>query len=152
MLATRASDASCVIVYVNQMGGQDELVFDGASLVLDASGGLVASAPQFEEHVLVVDLDVTPVFRKRLLDPRDRASARPLPEVLVTTERVDERVADDERRPGRVIDALGPVREVYEALVLGTRDYVGKNGFTDVVVGLSGGVDSSLVATIAVDA
>ena len=148
MLATRASDASCAIVYVNQVGGQDELVFDGASLVVDASGELVASAPQFEEHVLVVDLDVTPVFRKRLLDPRDRATARALPELLVT----NEHVAAEDHRPGRVVEALEPVREVYEALVLGTRDYVRKNAFTDVVVGLSGGVDSSLVAAIAVDA
>ena len=148
MLATRASDASCAIVYVNQVGGQDELVFDGASLVVDASGELVASAPQFEEHVLVVDLDVTPVFRKRLLDPRDRAIARALPELSVT----NEHTAAADQRYGRVVEPLPPVREVYEALVLGTRDYVGKNGFTDVVIGLSGGVDSSLVATIAADA
>ena len=148
MLATRASDASCAIVYVNQVGGQDELVFDGASLVVDASGELVASAPQFEEHVLVVDLDVTPVFRKRLLDPRDRAIARALPELSVT----NEHTAAADNRHGRVVEPLPPVREVYEALVLGTRDYVGKNGFTDVVIGLSGGVDSSLVATIAADA
>ena len=148
MLATRASDASCAIVYVNQVGGQDELVFDGASLVVDASGELVASAPQFEEHVLVVDLDVTPVFRKRLLDPRDRAIARALPELSVT----NEHTAAADHRYGRVVEPLPPVREVYEALVLGTRDYVGKNGFTDVVIGLSGGVDSSLVATIAADA
>src|SRR5213078_1772309 len=75
MLATRAADASCALVYVNQVGGQDELIFDGASLVLDSSGATLASAPQFEEDVLVVDIEVRPVFRKRLLDPRGRASA-----------------------------------------------------------------------------
>ncbi|MDP9072519.1 MAG: NAD+ synthase [Actinomycetota bacterium] len=148
MLATRAADASCALVYVNQVGGQDELVFDGASLVLDATGQVVASAPQFEETVLVVDLEVRPVFRKRLLDPRGRAPAPPLPAVVVS-----ERPAanDDRREPDRA-EPLHPVDEVYEALVLGCRDYVRKNGFSDVVVGLSGGIDSSLVCALAVDA
>src|SRR5260221_10244238 len=90
MLATRAADSSCALVYVNQVGGQDELVFDGASLVLDETGHVVASAPQFEEAVLVVDVAVRPVFRKRLLDPRGRASAPPLPTVIVTGERTVE--------------------------------------------------------------
>ncbi|MEY2571057.1 MAG: hypothetical protein QOE63_1407 [Acidimicrobiaceae bacterium] len=148
MLATRAEDASCSLVYVNQVGGQDELVFDGASLVFDADGELVARAPQMVESVLIVDLDVLPVFRKRLLDPRGRASAAALPIVHVTPTTVDH---DGTRRPAPT-PALAPAREVYEALVLGTRDYVEKNGFTDVVLGLSGGIDSSLVTTIAVDA
>jgi NAD+ synthase (glutamine-hydrolysing) len=147
MLATRAADASCSLVYVNLVGGQDELVFDGASLVVDATGGLVARAPQFAEHVMVVDVDVRPVFRKRLLDPRGRAMAEPLEEVLLTPSSK----ADGSAAPSPV-EPLGRVHEVYEALVVGTRDYVRKNGFTDVVVGLSGGVDSSLVAAIAVDA
>jgi NAD+ synthase (glutamine-hydrolysing) len=148
MLATRAADASCTLVYVNLVGGQDELVFDGASIVLDANGDVVARGPQFAEHVLVVDVDVRPVFRKRLLDPRGRAVAPPLPEVLVTAEPH----GADGAYPPVVAEPLAPEREVYEALVLGTRDYVRKNGFTDVVVGLSGGIDSSLVATIAADA
>jgi NAD+ synthase (glutamine-hydrolysing) len=148
MLATRAADASCSLVYVNQVGGQDELVFDGASVVFDADGHLVARGRQFEEQVMVVDVDVRPVFRKRLLDPRGATPSPPLPEVAVTREAVRQ---DSPRSP--VCEApLGSVEEVYEALVLGTRDYVRKNGFTDVVIGLSGGVDSSLVATIAVDA
>ncbi|HEX9260877.1 MAG TPA: NAD+ synthase [Acidimicrobiales bacterium] len=149
MLATRAADASCTLVYVNQVGGQDELVFDGASMVIDADGSLLARAGQFAEEVLVVDLDVAPVFRKRLLDPRGRSDAPALDEVEVVPE-----VADSHRPPvhGRVAPLLGPVAEVYEALVLGTRDYVGKNGFTDVVLGLSGGIDSSLVACVAADA
>lgn len=148
MLATRAADASCAILYVNQVGGQDELVFDGASMVLSADGEILARAPQFVEDLMVMDLDVRPVFRKRLVDPRGRVVASPLSEVVVTTEA---RVQQD-RRSGALAEALTPAREVYEALVLGTRDYVTKNGFTDVVIGLSGGVDSSLVAAIAVDA
>ena len=149
MLATRAADASCALVYVNQVGGQDELVFDGASLVFDADGRVIARGAQFREQVLVVDVEVRPVFRKRLLDPRGRASSPSLPVVDVTA------VAGtvDGPPPGpTVVEALDPVAEVYEALVLGTRDYVVKNGFTDVLVGLSGGVDSSLVAVIAADA
>ncbi|MGH9153927.1 MAG: NAD+ synthase [Acidimicrobiales bacterium] len=148
MLATRAADSSCGLVYVNQVGGQDELVFDGASMVLDADGRIVASAPQFDEAVLVVDLDVQPVFRKRLVDPRGRTSAPALDAVVVT----DAPAPRDGRLDAAVAPALDPVDEVHAALVLGTRDYVRKNGFTDVVVGLSGGIDSSLVATVAVDA
>jgi NAD+ synthase (glutamine-hydrolysing) len=146
MLATRAADASCSLIYVNLVGSQDELVFDGASLVVDATGRVVARAPQFHEHVMVVDLDVRPVFRKRLLDPRGRATADPLEEILLTPSSE----SDGSMRP-EPAEPLERVREVYEALVVGTHDYVTKNGFTDVVVGLSGGVDSSLVATIAVD-
>jgi len=147
MLSTRAADASVPVVYVNLVGGQDELVFDGGSLVFDEQGQLMARARQFAEDLLVVDVDVRPAFRKRLLDPRGRWSAPPLPEVRVTDPQLRERA-----EPPRVEAVLAPVREVYEALVLGTRDYVVKNGFTDVIIGLSGGIDSSLVATIASDA
>src|SRR4029079_4875555 len=84
MLATRAADASVPIVYDNLVGGRDELVFDGASLVFDEQGHLVARARQFVEDLLVVDIDVRPAFPKRLLDPRGRASAPSLPEVVVT--------------------------------------------------------------------
>jgi NAD+ synthase (glutamine-hydrolysing) len=150
MLATRASDASCALVYVNQVGGQDELIFDGASMVFDAEGELMARAAQFEEQTVICDVEVLPVFRKRLLDPRGRASDEPLPEVEISS---SPRVADpaDARRPP-VVEAVAPAREVYEALVLGTRDYVRKNGFSDVAVALSGGIDSSLVAVVATDA
>ncbi|MBO0893101.1 MAG: NAD+ synthase [Acidimicrobiales bacterium] len=148
MLSTRAADASCALVYVNQVGGQDELVFDGASLVLDEFGELVASARQFREELLVVDVEVRPSFRKRLLDPRGRPEAPPLPTIVVS----EAPGARSEPRAPSVAPVLEPVEEVYEALVLGTRDYVRKNGFGDVVVALSGGIDSSLVATIATDA
>jgi NAD+ synthase (glutamine-hydrolysing) len=148
MLATRAADASCSLLYVNQLGGQDELVFDGASLAFDTHGGLLARAPQFREHQLIVDVDVQPVFRKRLLDPRGRAAAQPLPEVLISNDSQIEDVV----RSHEVSEPLDRVAEVYEALVLGTRDYVRKNGFTDVVIGMSGGIDSALVTAVAVDA
>jgi NAD+ synthase (glutamine-hydrolysing) len=147
MLSTRAADASVPIAYVNLVGGQDELVFDGGSIVFDVLGRLVARARQFTEDLLVVDIDVRPTFRKRLLDPRGRWSAPALPEVKVSDAHLGERG----ERP-RVEPELPPVREVYEALALGTRDYVVKNGFTDVIIGLSGGIDSSLVAAIAADA
>ena len=150
MLATRAADASCTLVYVNLVGGQDELVFDGASLVLDADGDLLAAAPQFEESTLIVDLAIRPVFRKRLLDPRGRVAARPLPVMTITPE--PRQPSGPGSLPMIKAPALGPVEEVYRALVLGTRDYVTKNGFRDVVIGLSGGIDSSLVATIGADA
>ena len=151
MFATRAADASCALVFVNQVGGQDELVFDGGSMAFQSDGELVARARSFEEQVLVFDLDVRPVFRKRLLDPRGRVVADPLPEVEVSGP------VDPGSRPGGearppIAEPLSREAEVYAALVLGTRDYVRKNGFTDVVLGLSGGVDSSLVAAIAVDA
>jgi NAD+ synthase (glutamine-hydrolysing) len=119
-------------------------------MVFDAQGDLVTRAPQFDEVTLVCDVEVQPVFRKRLLDPRGRANEAPLPVVALSSE---PRVGDpaDRRRPP-LAGTLAPVREVYEALVVGTRDYVTKNGFTDAVIALSGGVDSSLVATIATDA
>jgi len=149
MLSTRALDASCALVYVNVVGGQDELVFDGASMVFDGNGTLLARLPQFEERVDVCDVEAISTFRKRLLDPRGRASSAPLPVVHVSdTPRAE--VADVAR--GTISQPLSPVREVYEALVTGTRDYVRRNGFTDAVIGLSGGVDSSLVAAVAADA
>jgi NAD+ synthase (glutamine-hydrolysing) len=116
MLATRAREVGVPIVYVNLVGGQDELVFDGGSFVVDAEGAVVARARQFAEDLLLAYVEAPSTVYSRTEAPLD------------------------------------PVREVYEALVLGTRDYVRKNGFTDVLISLSGGVDSSLVAAIAVDA
>jgi NAD+ synthase (glutamine-hydrolysing) len=150
MLATRAADASCGLVYLNCVGGQDELVFDGASLVFDPTGRLLASLPQFTEEVAVVDLDVRPVYRKRLLDPRGHQSAPPLPVSEVTAE--PRQSGDEPRLPLPKAARLGPAAEVYQALLTGVGDYVRKNGFSDVVIGLSGGIDSSLVAVLAADA
>jgi NAD+ synthase (glutamine-hydrolysing) len=153
MLATRAADHSVPILYVNLVGGQDELVFDGGSCVFDESGHLLARAKQFEEDLLVVDLDVRPTFRKRLLDPRGRASRPPLPEVRISDARaVQGQPVAAPPRPPRLETACGPEAEVWSALCLGTGDYVRKNRFADVVIGLSGGIDSSVVAAVAVDA
>jgi NAD+ synthase (glutamine-hydrolysing) len=148
MVATRAQDSHSAIVYVNQVGGQDELVFDGGSFVVDAEGHLLARSPQFVEDLMVVDLPIPPIYRKRLLDPRGKRTDTELPVV---------RISETTRSDGHVVDfpvaePLDSHRELYDALVLGTRDYLRKNGFTDVVIGLSGGIDSTLVACIAADA
>ncbi len=150
MLATRAADSSCALAYVNLLGGQDELVFDGASLVLAANGDIVCSAPQFTAALLMVDVDIRPVFRKRLLDPRGRAESRALPITVISEARRPPRPRP--RNTERVAPPLSTEEEIYRALVLGTSDYVTKNGFTDVVIGLSGGIDSAIVATVATDA
>ena len=143
VLAQRTAETGCAVVYVNQVGGQDELVFDGASVIVDASGAIVASAHQFAEELLVADLEVDLGVAPDV--PVDAGRVAPL---VVTT--APRSVGDGPLTPRA--DLLDPVAEVYEALVLGTRDYLSKNGFTDAVIGLSGGIDSSLVAAIAVDA
>lgn len=148
MLATRAADSHCAVVYVNQVGGQDELVFDGGSLAFDHEGSLLGRAGQFEEELMIVDVPVPPVYRKRLLDPRGRATDEPLPTIEVS----NAPVANDEPLSSPIATPLDADRELYDALVLGTRDYCNKNGFSDVVIGLSGGIDSSIIAAIAVDA
>ena len=145
MLSTRAADAQAAIVYVNLVGGQDELVFDGASMVIDEKGHLLARAAQFEEDLLVVDLDLRRAVHRK--PPIGRPKRAQLPEVAIT----DGHLGMPTKQP-RVEPLLDPVHEVYTALVLGTRDYMVKNGFTHVVLGLSGGIDSSIVAAIAVDA
>ncbi len=149
MLATRCTDASCALVYVNLVGGQDDLLFDGGSLAFDADGTLLARLPVLEEAFAVVELDVRPVFRKRLLDPRGRAAAPALPCVAAVPARPDRAELEDARPAAAPLDE---VEEVHRALVLGTRDYATKSGFRDVVIGLSGGIDSTLVACIAVEA
>ena len=116
MLSGRARENNCAIVYVNQVGGQDELVFDGSSMVFDAAGNLLARAPQFTSGLSVVEIDISKPVVGNVTPPSDR------------------------------------YEEMYGALVLGTRDYVRKNKFTDVVIGLSGGIDSSIVAALAVEA
>ena len=133
----RVAESGCVIAYVNQVGGQDELVFDGGSFVMDESGTVLASAPRFVETTLLVDVPV----------PVDETVST-LPVVPVSTA-----PRAPAPLPAPVVPApLSEEAEVYEALVVGTRDYLRKNGFTDAVIGLSGGVDSSLVAAVAVDA
>ena len=156
MLATRAADNVAIVVHCNLVGGQDELVFDGNSMALDEQGRLLARGKQFEEDLLVVDLDIEAVLRSRLRDSRLRKEAPLLgsKEWKITRKEVSQERSAVARPPLR--KSCPPKRysleEVYAALVLGTRDYIQKNGFDKVVIGLSGGIDSSLVAVIAVDA
>jgi len=153
MLSTRASDYVVALAYVNAFGGQDELVFDGASLVYDADGNLIASSPAFEDDLLVVDIDVDAVARERLHDPRMRKVAPPPAGVqgsgiLISGLQAPKR----NRAEAGVAPALDATASVDGALVCGVRDYVRKNGFREVFVALSGGIDSALTAAIAVDA
>ena len=156
MIATRATDNVAIFAYNNLVGGQDELVFDGHSLLIDERGNLITRGKQFEEDFIVADLDIEAVFRARLHDPRWRKES-PIMEktgwhqTKTIVSQVPENITKPPLKP-RHITALDPVAEVYQALVLGTRDYIHKNGFEKVVIGLSGGVDSAIVATIAVDA
>jgi len=144
VLADRVSETGCPVVYVNQVGGQDELVFDGASLVVAADGALLAAAGQFTEEVMLVDIDIDAVGSSEALGPI------PADAVQVTT--TPHRPAPSGPPAHPMAPVLDHGAEVYEALVLGTRDYLAKNGFSDAVIGLSGGIDSTLVAVIAVDA
>ena len=151
MLTTRAVDNHVAIVYVNQVGGQDEIVLDGNSLVIGADGAVLARGASFEEDVVVVDIPVRAVVQARLHESRlrrERPAAAPAPTILVSGRREGDRAA----LPAPALEPADDLAETYQALVVGTRDYVGKTGFADVIVALSGGIDSSLVATIAVDA
>jgi len=156
MIATRAADNVAVFAFNNLVGGQDELVFDGNSLVLDEKGRLLARGKQFEEDLIVADLDAESVFRTRLHDPRWRKEPVITEEQRWRTRRIvvseAPLSADKPALPPRKIKMQGLPAEVYDALVLGTHDYIVKNGFKKVLIGLSGGIDSSLVAAIAVDA
>jgi len=155
MLSTRAWDYATIVAYVNLVGGQDELVFDGGSMVLDQRGEAVAMAKSFEEDLLVADVDLEEVLRHRLHDPRSRKENREGPaEERLKKIQLTPVTGRKSRRPlaPRPPEPLNPVEEIYRALVLGTGDYVRKNRFRRVVLGLSGGIDSSLVAAVAVDA
>jgi len=156
MIATRALDNVAIFAYNNLVGGQDELVFDGHSLLIDERGYLIARGKQFEEDFIVADLDIEAVFRARLHDPRWRKESPLLGKTgWHQTKTIVSQIPDHNQKPPiklRHITALEPAAEVYQALVLGTRDYIHKNGFEKVVIGLSGGIDSAIVATIAVDA
>jgi NAD+ synthase (glutamine-hydrolysing) len=153
MLVTRARDNSCFVAFCNAVGGQDELIFDGHSVMLDDEGEVLARAPGFEEALLVVDVDPTAAIGRRLRDVRRRAlteeRAEPLdvPVVELGAER-----PLDERRTGGTVAFQPELEQMRRALVLGVRDYVGKNGFGDVVVGVSGGIDSAVTATLCVQA
>jgi NAD+ synthase (glutamine-hydrolysing) len=156
MLATRASDSLAIVVHNNLVGGQDELVFDGNSLVVNQKGEVIARGKQFEEDFVVADVDVESVFRSQLHDPRRRKETQWIKERLREATRIEiPSEYSDAVKPAlspRHVERLDDLGEIYQALVLGVRDYVGKNSFEKVVIGLSGGVDSSLVAVIAADA
>jgi NAD+ synthase (glutamine-hydrolysing) len=154
MLATRASDNVVYVAACNLVGGQDELVFDGGSAIYDEQGEVIARGKQFVEDLVLADLDLSTVFRQRLHDPRRRKEQE-----IKSTEVVKRIELAPARRRGEesvltspVVSPLGLQAEVYRALVLGTRDYVHKNGFREAVIGLSGGIDSALTAAIAADA
>jgi len=156
MLATRASDSLAIVVHNNLVGGQDELVFDGSSLIINERGEVIARGKQFEEDFVVTDLDMESVFRSQLRDPRRRKETPWVKEKLKEAAKIEvsseyPTIARQPLSPRRV-ERLDELAEIYQALVLGTRDYVRKNGFEKVVIGLSGGADSSLVAAIATDA
>ncbi|HEV7752481.1 MAG TPA: NAD+ synthase [Baekduia sp.] len=154
MLKQRARDNLTAFAFCALVGGQDELVFDGFSAVYDHHGSPIARAPQFSEHLLIADVDAHAARAARLTDTRPRLARRVEHRPVAHLGRFTTTAgAAAEPAPhGDVAELLDPEAEVYAALVLGTRDYVRKNGFEHVVFGLSGGVDSTLVATIAVDA
>jgi NAD+ synthase (glutamine-hydrolysing) len=153
MLAQRARDNLCALAFCALVGGQDELVFDGHSLVLDHEGNVIARAGQFLEEVLVVDVDLSAGAAARLRDAGHRAAARRSHPDVPTLAHVEWPAVTDAPAPTQqVAKPLGELDEVYAALVLGLRDYVTKNGFHHVTLGLSGGIDSALVACLAVDA
>jgi NAD+ synthase (glutamine-hydrolysing) len=135
------------------VGGQDELVFDGGSVIVNERGEVVARGPQFQEEIVTADLDLDAVFRARLQDSRRRKDVL---EHDATVARIALAPSTRPRRPQAIAPAVAAplerVDEVFQALVTGTRDYVRKNGFKRVVIGLSGGIDSSLVAAVAVEA
>ncbi|MDQ1715889.1 MAG: hypothetical protein QOC60_1834, partial [Frankiaceae bacterium] len=149
LVRKRAGEARAVLAYVNMVGGQDELVFDGGSLIVAADGTVVARAPQFTESLLVSDLAFAAVG-SGVSGPIDAADGTRMTVELVTVGEED--LPGWPMQPQAMAQQLGDAAEVYAALVTGTRDYIRKNGFSSVVLGLSGGIDSALVATIAVDA
>jgi NAD+ synthase (glutamine-hydrolysing) len=146
LVRRRAEQARAPIVYCNQVGGQDELVFDGDSMVVTADGDLLARAPQFVEHLLMVDLELDPTATP------ERREGRIGPMTVTRHLLSEEPVPAYESRPGTVAKPLSDSEEVWRALVLGLKDFIDKNRMPSVVLGLSGGIDSALVAAIAVDA
>jgi NAD+ synthase (glutamine-hydrolysing) len=156
MLANRAADDIAIVVYNNLVGGQDELVFDGNSMVFDEKGTLLARGKQFDEDLVIVDLNIESVHRARLQNTKWRKRQLIMQKKDQLPTRIDVSEVTFPRfkpaLPERVFRALEPPGEVYDALVMCSRDYIKKNGFKGVVIGLSGGIDSSLVAAIAVDA
>ena len=155
-LSVRASDDAAVIAYCNVVGGQDELVFDGHSLVISPDGDTLARGKAFEEEIVYADIDTGEALHRRLIDPRRRKEKLVLAEQLCEIEVVDLPTPAETTAkpplPSRQVAPPAHVEEIYDALTLGLRDYVCKNHFKGVTLGLSGGIDSALTAAIAVDA
>src|SRR5579862_6540294 len=152
MLRVRARDNSCFVALCNAVGGQDELIFDGNSIVIDDEGEVVTRAPGFEESLLVVDLDPVAAVGRRLRDVRRRSLARERDVTDVDMIDLGEPRAQKTVLHPAPARALSDLEQMQAALELGLGDYVGKNGFGDVVIGLSGGIDSALTAALAVGA
>ncbi len=152
MIATRGMDCLAFVAYVNLVGGQDELVFDGGSFVVSPHGELIARAKLFEEDLLIADLDISSVLRIRLHDPRIRKEKgyeeNKIERIFVAPYKPPKK----ETVKPRITPPMSEEEEILHALIVGTRDYVNKNGFKKVLIGLSGGIDSSLVAAIATEA
>ncbi len=152
MLSRRASEHGCFLAYVNLIGGQDELVFDGQSLVFDPRGGLIARAPQFEESLLLVDVDADEVGSPDPEGPLARSGLDSIGKARRYFFSGSGGAPSREPLAPSIAEELHPLTEVYNALVTGTRDYVLKSGFRGAVIGLSGGIDSALTTAIAADA
>ncbi len=157
MLSVRASDSIAVVAYLNTVGGQDELVFDGDSIILDQNGNVIARGKQFREDLIIADLNLDAVSMRRLHAPRRRQEVMTLEketieEVIIPVEKKLHEERTVPLPPLMEYRVLEPLEEVYEALVLGTSEYIRKNGIKGVVIGQSGGIDSSLVSSIAIDA
>ncbi|MFI5322151.1 MAG: NAD+ synthase [Thermodesulfobacteriota bacterium] len=160
MLVTRAKDYSAVIAYCNLVGGQDELVFDGHSVIIGERGEILARAKGFQEDLLVSDINIDRIFRSRMHDPRRRKEQLSMKahsdkaELIVIAAKKDKETSRPAEKmvKNRIENFLSVEEEIFRALVLGTGDYVSKNGFKKALVGLSGGIDSALVTVIAVEA
>ena len=156
MLSQRAADNGIFLCYVNMIGGQDELVFDGASMIFDPHGNILAAGKQFDDDFILADLPLTQADEVRqtaLADPKDPQNAAFASYTVISVTKQQEQGST--RKPlseTQHVTPMEPVEEVYNALVKGTQDYVRKSGFSQVVIGLSGGIDSALTATVAADA
>lgn len=152
MLATRARDNSCFIAYANLVGGQDELVFDGQSLVIAPDGTVLARGAAFAEDFIVIDLDPLLALGGRLRDTRSRALRAEQGTRQLDTLTLSTVVKAKPPLSSEIAEPLDRLEEMRRAIVLGLRDYLGKNGFSNVVLGMSGGIDSALTAALAVEA
>jgi NAD+ synthase (glutamine-hydrolysing) len=155
MFVTRARDNSCFVAFCNTVGGQDELIFDGHSVVLDDEGTVIARAPGFEEALLLADIEPKEVIGRRLRDVRRRALAREreeIPPVDVIHVGARGPSQNGSKVKVEVVAFVEEIEQMRLALELGLHDYVDKNGFRDVVVGVSGGIDSAVTAALAAEA